>query len=543
MLFTPRDARLQQLKAAEELLCLIEPSKAYPIEFVVFKITGYHPRTPLAGDGLLTGMALQHDLGILIEAASQSLDLLAAEQSEPVLLIDDVCEQFNCTSKTIQRWRRKGLAARRFTFADGKRRVGFMLSSVERFLATHNDHPAMAGITPSLDLRAQVDLAARFRRLAEDGCTLDLITRRLARVAGRSPLAILHTLKKHDAENPADAVLALAAAVVADRDRMAILKAARRGIALRRIARRYRRPRSVIYHIIVQERAHRLLKRRVRFIDDPLYHQPEAVSVIRQIVAAADTAAENRPRDERVPRDLPPYLQDLWRIRLLTAARERALFLQFNLRKQMFVHAKRKLDLEFARNRELGTLDRYLRSAIEVRNMIATANLRLVVSVARKHLRPGVALTDLVSEGNITLMRAVDGFDIHKGTRFSTYATLALMKGFARAVPQLLADRGRGIGGDSPILPDLADIRQPAVERQAMQRDEVRHLLSQLEPGERSALATWFGIDLGDPADRRELLAGDSGVFVAEAGELSPQRLRKIGQSAIAKLRASLGKN
>ena len=41
--------------------------------------------------------------------------------------------------------------------------------------------------------------------------------------------------------------------------------------------------------------------------------------------------------------------------------------------------------------------------------------------------------------GNLILMRAVDGFDIHRGHRFSTYATLALMKGFARAVPQMLA--------------------------------------------------------------------------------------------------------
>ena len=48
---------------------------------------------------------------------------------------------------------------------------------------------------------------------------------------------------------------------------------------------------------------------------------------------------------------------------------------------------------------------------------------------------------ELISDGNITLMRAVESFDVHKGNRFSTYATFALMKGFARSVPEMLSGR------------------------------------------------------------------------------------------------------
>jgi len=132
--FAPSDVRVDQLAAAETLMGDLDVAKSYPAAFVVFRITGYHPKLGVA-DETLTGLALQHDLGLLIERVSETLDLLATHQPEPVLAIDDVTERFNVTSKTIQRWRKKGLVSRRFIFADGKRRVGFLLSSIERFVA------------------------------------------------------------------------------------------------------------------------------------------------------------------------------------------------------------------------------------------------------------------------------------------------------------------------------------------------------------------------------------------------------------------------
>src|SRR5438128_2096727 len=126
--FSPCETRAAQVASAEDLLHLIDPTRAYPLDFVVFKITGYHPRH--VNEDLLTGLALQHDLGLLIEEVSGTLCLHTDRITEPVLRIEDVSERFNVSSKTIQRWRRRGLPGRRFIFADGKRRVGFLLSSV-----------------------------------------------------------------------------------------------------------------------------------------------------------------------------------------------------------------------------------------------------------------------------------------------------------------------------------------------------------------------------------------------------------------------------
>src|SRR5438552_9591841 len=133
--FAPHDTRAAQITAAEELLHLIDPAKAYPLSFVIFKITGYSPRQ--INEDLLTGLALQHDLGLLIERISDTLNVQTQQISQPVLRIDDVSERFNVTGKTIQRWRRRGLCGRKFIFPDGKRRVGVLLSSVERFFSVH----------------------------------------------------------------------------------------------------------------------------------------------------------------------------------------------------------------------------------------------------------------------------------------------------------------------------------------------------------------------------------------------------------------------
>ncbi|HEX4124239.1 MAG TPA: sigma-70 family RNA polymerase sigma factor [Tepidisphaeraceae bacterium] len=548
--FTPQDVRLTQLAAAEELLHTIESATAYPLDFLIFRITGYHPKIVPAD--LLAGSAVQHDLGLLIEQVSESLDLFTAQLAEPVLQIEDVSERFNVTSKTIQRWRRKGLPARRFTFADGKRRLGFLLSSVERFFSAHVEQVSRGMNFSQIDAPEREEILHRARRLASAcGCCQQEISRRIARRLNRSPATILHTIRKHDAEHANAAIFPNAAAELTDAERQKILKGHRRGLGLRALARRTGRRRSAVYRVILEDRLDRLGRRKMKFIDDELYHQADSESVVSAIVAAEDVMADRRPEDARVPRDLPPYLADLYRTPLLSAARERALFLQFNFYKFRFLAARRRIEPNSARMRDVRELEQHLRQVTAVKNAIVQANLRLVVSVARKHLRPGLALMELISDGNLTLMRAVEGFDAHRGHRFSTYATLALMKGFARSVPQMLAARAAGTGGPADSTADrsldlLADPRPDHFSTRLADHDLLASLLGRLTDRERTVLLARY--DLPDASrDDRAVSIGAARIGadthcsdidrIALRMGLSSSRVRDLEKRALAKLR------
>src|SRR5256886_6384988 len=105
------------------------------------------------------------------------------------------------------------------------------------------------------------------------------------------------------------------------------------------------------------------------------------------------------------------YLKEIGRVNLLTA----------------------KQEVELAKEMEAGSE--------EARHHLTEANLRLVVSVAKKYLNRGLSFLDLIQEGNIGLMRAVEKFDYQKGFKFSTYATWWIRQ----AIPRPIADQARSI--------------------------------------------------------------------------------------------------
>ena len=159
------------------------------------------------------------------------------------------------------------------------------------------------------------------------------------------------------------------------------------------------------------------------------------------MMAADDVVTTEAPLEresDAFSEALPLYLHEIGRVPLLTAAAEVELARAIEAGEV----ARRALNDGAPRSDEARrALEDDVSLGEEARRRLVEANLRLVVSVARRYLNRGIPLGDLIQEGNIGLMRAVEKFDYHRGFKFSTYATWWIRQAVSRA----LADHSRTI--------------------------------------------------------------------------------------------------
>jgi RNA polymerase sigma factor (sigma-70 family) len=281
------------------------------------------------------------------------------------------------------------------------------------------------------------------------------------------------------------------------------------------------------------------------------------------------------------------YLADIGRYDLLTKDDEARLSQAY----EAGIEARAELDagttLTAARKRDLRRL---VKAGEDAERTFVQANLRLVVSIAKKYQASGLPLLDLVQEGNLGLMHAVEKFDWRKGFKFSTYATWWIRQAITRGI----ANTGRTIrlpvhAGDTlsrlqkartrlellhgrpPTIRELAEecelpyekvsealrygadpvsLSEPLREDgdaeledvvadpsaispydaavDALLPREIERLLSALDEREREIIRLRFGLDRGEPRTLEEVGA----IF-----NLTRERIRQIESKAMSKLR------
>ena len=131
------------------------------------------------------------------------------------------------------------------------------------------------------------------------------------------------------------------------------------------------------------------------------------------------------------------YLNGIGRTALLTAAQE----VELAKRIEAGVFAQHMLETDMTSSANRSELETLVRDGHRAKNHLLEANLRLVVSLAKRYTGRGMPLLDLIQEGNLGLIRAVEKFDYTKGFKFSTYATWWIRQAITRSI----ADQARTI--------------------------------------------------------------------------------------------------
>jgi RNA polymerase primary sigma factor/RNA polymerase sigma factor len=234
----------------------------------------------------------------------------------------------------------------------------------------------------------------------------------------------------------------------------------------------------------------------------------------------------------RAPSGVPPYLASLYEVPLLTRQQEVHLFRKLNYLKYKAGTLREQLDRNRAKCRLMGQIEKLYDESVVTKNHIVRANLRLVVSIAKRHVGPVADFSELVSDGNMSLIRAAEKFDFSRGNRFSTYASWAIMRNYARTIPDALRHRDRFRTSHSEMLSTASDQRADPVEQESAQiqrQSQVEHILQQLDPRERQIIAGHFGLPPGQEPMTLKQLGSMMGI--------TKERIRQIEARALGKLR------
>ncbi len=226
---------------------------------------------------------------------------------------------------------------------------------------------------------------------------------------------------------------------------------------------------------------------------------------------------------------------------ILTGAQEKILFHQFNYARYQIWKIQQDVwssDSRMPTPEQAETLLRWYRMADRIREQIAETNLALVLAMAKRTRMSEVDFADLVSEGNMALLRAVDKFDAGRGYKFSTYACRAILKAFSRQGMKLSKYRQRFPTDFDPKLEksNFLEIKRTSFEKDAA--EEVRRIVlenrADLSEVERTVIEHRFGLEAAE---------AEKPMTLEQVGQIigvTKERVRQIQNKAMEKIRLQL---
>ncbi len=223
---------------------------------------------------------------------------------------------------------------------------------------------------------------------------------------------------------------------------------------------------------------------------------------------------------------------------VLTARQERALFLQFNYARYRVRRLQDEVGDDPVTDEQARELLRWYGKASHLRDRIAQFNLALVLAMAKRVRSSDLDFADLISEGNMALLRAIDKFNVSRGFKFSTYACRAILKAFSRIGVKQTQYRNMFPTDFDPALERSDHQRRKLDGHEADCADEVKRIVqlntAELTDVEKAVINHRFAINRTEEAN--PLTLEQVGKLVG----LTKERVRQIQNKALDKIRRTL---
>jgi RNA polymerase primary sigma factor/RNA polymerase sigma factor len=455
-------------------------------------------------------------------------------QKEKIYTVEELAGKFSVTTKTINRWRKRGLVAKKYIFEGGQKKLGFAQSAVDKFIEANRPLAQKAGSLKRLtaaEKRKIIGLAVKLAKKA--GLSRYQIIEQIAKKTGRSHETIRYTLLRYEKARP-DRFVGKGRGIIGTEQAAEIYKQYKEGNKVKGLIEKFGGSKSTIYRLIKMKKARALHGQKIEYIFSDEFTQDNA----EENILGKKLEYKGHLLPELDGANVTEYTKHLKDAPTLNRQSEMDLFRRYNFLKYLANTKRAGIKPADISGRQLDTIENHLRDAQLIKKMIIEANLRFVIAIARKHSRDQTSLSDLISEGIFSLMKAIEKFDYTKGFRFSTYATWVIAKDFARKVPESAAG---GLTTQVETIQD--DIDQNRRITEAVDSgliEQARQSLAQvirdnLDEREQYIILNHFGLTSSRIKKEKKTLQQ-----IGEELNLTKERVRQIELTALQKLRQLL---
>ena len=298
-----------------------------------------------------------------------------------------------------------------------------------------------------------------------------------------------------------------------------------------------------------------LLSEPMDYIDHPEFHEPNAAD---RIYCPAEIARPDvtwyrplmddflsvRNRTVRSPKSQSSIL--------LTGAQERILFMKYNFARFQVSEIQQQVASRAPTLTEALAALKWYAISKQYREQLAETNLGLVLAMSRRVRLSEIDFADLISEGNLALMRSVDKFDCGRGFKFSTYACRAILKAFSRHGIKITAYRKRFGTEFDPIYEKSNHLEVVRATHERECADEVKHIVlankADLSEIERQVLGLRFGLDIHGPLSSATTAMTPAATpgerfTLEQVGQMigvTKERVRQLQNKALEKIRLAV---